>query len=97
MMPDEMERVADEVGFKTEVKPKHVGRRVKHGEDWIHVRIPHSVRNWMSVMAKANDRSDSYIARAMVLEGLAAVSENPDLSIMERMYIVPYDPNTQDS
>lgn len=95
MMPYEMERVADEVGFKTEVKPKQRGRHVKPGEYWIHVRVPHTVRNWMSMMAKMNDRSDSYIARAMVLEGLAAVSENPDLSIMDRMHIVPYEPNAQ--
>lgn len=88
MRPDEMDKVSEEFGVKKAVKPR--GRPVANDEVWMHVRVPKDVRIWISRMAEANERSDSYVARALLLDGVAADTNRPNTGIISHMVPVPY-------
>lgn len=54
----------------TESKSKGEGRYAKNGECWITIRIPQDIKETISAIAANSDRSESYVARCLVLSRL---------------------------
>lgn len=55
-------------GERTNKTP--VGKYAKDGECWLTIRIPTDVKGIISRLAANNDRSESYIARCLLLSKL---------------------------
>lgn len=51
-------------------KNKSEGRYAKNGECWITIRIPQDIKEVISAIAANSDRSESYVARCLVLSRL---------------------------
>lgn len=88
MKPNEIERAASAFGIKQEIKNS---RYVAQDESWVHVRIPKQVHAWIKKMAQANERSDSYIARMLLLDGVFMDTGDEPSELWNRLTMVAPD------
>lgn len=92
MKPKEIERAASAFGIKQEIVDKNApGRYVSQDESWLHVRIPKQVHDWIKKMAQANERSESYIARTLLLDGVFMDTEDEPSELWSRLVMVAPD------
>lgn len=70
---------------KRDMKAAKPGRYTKAGEAWITIRIPEEVKRWLMEAAAQNDRSESYVARCLLLSKMNEILNMPTESHMDRM------------
>ena len=85
---------------KAKVENKGVSRYAKDGECWLTIRIPLDIKEVISAIAANSDRSESYVARCLVLSRLNQLLNRHTEDFTDRLavpdvFIEPEDPAAQ--
>lgn len=80
-------------GYKKEILPSRdesarpKGRQVKDGEVWITIRVPEQIKDWIHHVALQNERSESYIARCILLDTIQKLRGQDGFDYIDRLMI----------
>lgn len=85
---------------KAKAETKGASRYAKDGECWLTIRIPLDIKEVISAIAANSDRSESYVARCLVLSRLNQLLNRQTEDLADRLavpeiFVEPEDPAAQ--